>query len=89
MEDTERALVSRANRWLHWQDMLTFKQKGFECYDWGGLFEDETSPERAGINRFKCDFGGRREVTYNCTYSLTARGRLYLMFTDVVGKFRR
>jgi hypothetical protein len=87
MEDAERALVSRANRWLHWQDMLTFKQQGFECYDWGGLFEDESSPERAGINRFKCDFGGRREMTWNCTFSVTAKGRLYLMVTHLLGKF--
>jgi len=83
---SERALVSRANRWLHWQDMLMFRCNGLERYDWGGLFQDEDTPERAGINGFKCDFGGRREVTYNCTFSLTAKGRLYLMLRRTFGR---
>ena len=87
MAKSDRALTSRANRWLHWQDMLAFKQQGFERYDWGGLFEDESAPERAGINRFKCDFGGSRDVTYNCTFSVTAKGRLYLMCRHTFGYF--
>ena len=37
-----RALVGRANRWLHWRDMLQFKEMGIARYDWGGLFEDES-----------------------------------------------
>ena len=73
-----RALVGRANRWLHWQDMLRFKEIGLERYDWGGLFEDESTPERAGINRFKKDFGGRQEKTYNCVVPVTFMGRIYL-----------
>jgi lipid II:glycine glycyltransferase (peptidoglycan interpeptide bridge formation enzyme) len=74
----ERALVARANRWLHWKDMLHFKRMGFEHYDWGGLFEDESSADRAGINSFKRDFAGQRIAAYNCTVPLTLRGRLYL-----------
>lgn len=77
-----RALVGRANRWLHWQDMLRFKEIGMERYDWGGLFEDESTPERAGINRFKKDFGGTQESTYNCTVPSTLRGRIYLSLRE-------
>lgn len=73
-----RALVGRANRWLHWRSMLQFRELGLARYDWGGVFEDESSPERAGINRFKQDFGGRRERSYNCVLPVTLRGRLYL-----------
>jgi len=36
------------------------QEAGVQCYDWGGMFEDESTPERAGINRFKRDFGGSR-----------------------------
>src|SRR5258708_34882227 len=55
-ENDYRALVGRANRWLHWQDVLRFKEMGMARYDWGGLFEDESSPERAGINGFNRRF---------------------------------
>lgn len=89
MEKAERALVSRANRWLHWQDMAAFRAQGFERYDWGGLFEDEGTPERAGINGFKCDFGGSRETTYNCTYGVSPKGRLYLAMRRTVERFTR
>jgi hypothetical protein len=75
---SERALVGRANRWLHWRDMIHFKRHGLRTYDWGGIFQDENAPERAGINKFKQDFGGRRHTTYDCTVAATARGRVYL-----------
>jgi lipid II:glycine glycyltransferase (peptidoglycan interpeptide bridge formation enzyme) len=77
-----RALVGRANRWLHWRGMLRFRELGLERYDWGGLFEDESTPERAGINRFKGDFGGRRERSYNCTLPVTLHGVLYMALRE-------
>ncbi|MGQ0749517.1 MAG: GNAT family N-acetyltransferase [Betaproteobacteria bacterium] len=73
-----RALVGRANRWLHWQEMLRFKEIGMTRYDWGGLFENESSPEHAGINRFKKEFGGRPVRSYDCVLPVTLRGRLWL-----------
>jgi hypothetical protein len=73
-----RTLVGRANRWLHWRSMLRLRELGLTHYDWGGLFEYESSTNRVGINRFKEDFGGHRVCTYNCVLPLTLRGRLYL-----------
>jgi hypothetical protein len=73
-----RAVVGRANRWLHWQEMRRFKALGITRYDWGGLFEDESAPERAGINRFKKEFGGEPVRSYDCTVPLTPRGRIWL-----------
>lgn len=82
-QDNEfRALVGRANRWLHWQDMLQLKALGFTRYDWGGMFEDESTPERAGINRFKCDFGGEQIRVYECAVPVSVRGRVYLPLRD-------
>ena len=81
-ENDYRALVGRANRWLHWRDMLRFKEMGIQRYDWGGLFEDESVPERAGINKFKKAFGGRQERTYDCIVPVTLRGRIYLAARD-------
>lgn len=77
-----RALVGRANRWLHWQEMLRFKEIELERYDWGGLFEDESLPEHAGINKFKREFGGRQVRSYNCTVPVTLRGRVYLPLSE-------
>ena len=76
-ENEYRALVGRANRWLHWKDMLQFKAMGMKRYDWGGLFEDESLPERAGINQFKKDFGGQQVRSYDCTLPVTLKGRVY------------
>jgi len=55
-----------------------FKERGITRYDWGGLFEDESTPERSGINRFKKEFGGRPVRTYDCVVPVTLKGRLWL-----------
>ena len=81
-ETDYRALVGRANRWLHWRDILQFKELGMLRYDWGGLFEDESAPERAGINAFKRSFAGRLEHSYDCTVPVTLKGRIYLPLRD-------
>ncbi|HJU44109.1 MAG TPA: GNAT family N-acetyltransferase [Vicinamibacterales bacterium] len=84
-----RALVGRANRWLHWQDMQRFKETGIERYDWGGLFDDDSSPSRVGINEFKKGFGGRHERSYDCELPITARGRLWLPVRDACRQVSR
>ncbi len=81
-ENDYRALVGRANRWLHWKEMLRFKEMEIRRYDWGGLFEDESVPENAGINKFKKDFGGQPVRTYDCTLPVTLRGRIWLPLHD-------
>jgi hypothetical protein len=81
-DSDHRALIGRANRWLHWREMLRFKEMGIERYDWGGLFEDETVPGNAGINNFKRDFGGREVRTYDCTLPVTLKGRVWLPLSE-------
>lgn len=82
MDGEYRSLVGRANRWLHWRDLLFFKQAGLQCYDWGGVFADESTSEREGINRFKTMFGGQPFVCYDCTVPVSVRGRLWLALRD-------
>jgi hypothetical protein len=77
-----RALAGRANRWLHWKDMLQFQALGLQRYDWGGLFGDESTPERAGINNFKKNFGGQPVRSFDCTLPLSLRGRVLLPIRD-------
>jgi hypothetical protein len=85
----DRAALGRANRWLHWRDMLSLRKAGALHYDWGGLFEDETVAEHAGINEFKYNFGGRREVTYNCSVGMTIKGRCFLSVQKMLQRFPR
>jgi hypothetical protein len=87
-DGTYRALVGRANRWLHWRAMLWFRDAGVRRYDWGGVFDDESTPERAGINRFKRSFGGTPEQRYDCTLARSARGRMLLPLRDAWRRYR-
>ena len=74
----QRSLVGRANRWLHWKDMLAFKAAGALHYDWGGMFADESTAEQAGINHFKRTFGAVPVLAYECRVPVTLRGRVWL-----------
>lgn len=69
-DDPQRQnLIGRANRLLHYLDMLYLKERGVEIYDLGGYALNTTCPELAEVNEFKDGFGGRliEESTY---YSL-------------------
>lgn len=67
----KRALAARANRWLHWCDILKAKEMGRRIYDFGGLGERE---ETQHIDDFKLSFGGRRVVEYNDIRARTVLG---------------
>jgi lipid II:glycine glycyltransferase (peptidoglycan interpeptide bridge formation enzyme) len=89
MSSAERAVVARANRWLHWRDMLAFKDLGFLRYDWGGVFEDESDVEHASINSFKRRFGGRPHRAYNCIAAMTVKGRAYLAARHLLDRVKQ
>jgi hypothetical protein len=51
---------SEANKWLHWKDILFFKNKDIKTYDFGGL-----NPKKLpGVNKFKINFGGNTIENY-------------------------
>jgi hypothetical protein len=77
-----RSLTGRANRWLHWQELLRFREMGLARYDWGGIFEDESTSERAGINAFKKSFGGEQAQSWDCTVAASLKGRAWLPLRD-------
>ena len=69
----EKQSFARANKLLHWEDMLYFIDKGLSVCDWGGL----TSPEEPnGIDKFKLSFGCKPVEYYNIVYPVTLKGRL-------------
>lgn len=57
--DISGAVLSSANRGLHFYDMCRLKQDGFRTYDLGGYAPDTTDDELRKINDFKDQFGGR------------------------------
>jgi hypothetical protein len=73
-----RSLTGRANRFQHWQDILSFKRAGASLYDLGGWYSGKTDVQRLGINRFKEEFGGRVVRNYISESALTFKGRLFL-----------
>lgn len=81
-----RALVGRANRFLHWDDMRRFKAKGIHQYDWGGWYEGKEETALLGINNFKQGFGGEVQCTYNGEVLVTRRARLFATLASLLGK---
>jgi hypothetical protein len=60
-----RALVGRANRLLHWRDILAFQEAGVELYDFGGYYQGGTDQSKLRINQFKDEFHGDLRTEYN------------------------
>ncbi|MCA1031102.1 hypothetical protein LCL95_08715 [Bacillus timonensis] len=73
-ENSSRALIGRANRTLHWQDILWFKENGYSIYDFGGTTKDE------GIKRFKSEFGGSVVKQYTGYKPITVLGYLVFLY---------
>lgn len=80
-----RGLIGRANRLLHWQDMLYFKQLGMSAYDFGGIDVLNNSEETTRISQFKEGFGGKVVESYNRTVPCTYKGRLALLMLRIRG----
>ena len=57
-DSAARNAIGMANRLLHWQCLLRFKEEGFHLYDFGGYSADTSDKKKMAINRFKDGFGG-------------------------------
>lgn len=62
---SERALIGRANRFLHYWDMKHFKNLGFSEYDLGGYAFNTNNSSLKGINAFKDTFGAKLILEYH------------------------
>lgn len=72
-ESANQSMIGRANKRLHWEDILYFKKKGLLRYDWGGI-SDFDNPN--GIDEFKLKFGGQKITYYNVFAGNTLLGKL-------------
>jgi hypothetical protein len=78
-DDSEaRNRMGRANRYLHWSDMLSFKAAGYVEYDLGGIDVAGRDPATTRIADFKRGFGGELRPTHTASAGVSAKGRLAL-----------
>ncbi|NMC27916.1 MAG: peptidoglycan bridge formation glycyltransferase FemA/FemB family protein [Syntrophomonadaceae bacterium] len=65
-------ILQNANLYLHYQDMLYFKNRGVSLYDWAGIqsFENPSS-----IDIFKMKFPGEKRIHYNMIVGRTMVGK--------------
>ena len=77
-------VVGFANRYLHYQDMLWFKEFGKKQYDWGGA---GTGEEVESITKFKESFGGEPVTYYNAEETKGVLPGVYKGLTGLIGKF--
>jgi hypothetical protein len=72
-KELDQNMIARCNKFLHYMDMIKFKQDGFQVYDWGGITLHTQDIGLQGINRFKESFGGeliKQKELYSPLYYL-------------------
>jgi lipid II:glycine glycyltransferase (peptidoglycan interpeptide bridge formation enzyme) len=70
-------LVGRANRYLHWQDLLRLRESGCTALDLGGWHPGDDT-ELLKINKFKEEFGGKVVEIYNSMMGISLKGKAAL-----------
>ena len=85
-DSTARALVGRANRLLHWQDMMTAKERGISVYDICGVDITNRSPETSRIAQFKQGFGGKLVPVFGRSAADSLKGILVKTALKLLGK---
>ncbi len=79
-EPTQRQIIGRANRYLHWQDILAFKADGFSTFDFGGWYNGKDDKGLLQINQFKEEFGGENIEVHNSIEGRTILGKLAVWY---------
>ncbi|HEY5077302.1 MAG TPA: hypothetical protein VIJ48_07355 [Acidimicrobiia bacterium] len=72
-------MIGRANRYLHWHDLLRYQDAGFPLFDFGGWYAGRKDPELLRINDFKESFGGQIASEFHCAVPTSMRGRTVLL----------
>lgn len=84
-DEVNPSLVGIANRYLHKEDMMFFKQQGKEEYDWGGAGKTE---DVASITKFKKGFGGEEAVFYDFTKVKGIKAKAVTFLSGLKAKLR-
>jgi lipid II:glycine glycyltransferase (peptidoglycan interpeptide bridge formation enzyme) len=85
-EVSYRNMIGRANRLLHWEDILYFKDQGYEIYDLGGVTLNQSNKEGQAIARFKECFGGSLVKEYKSWIPVSFKGWVLFGFKVLTGR---
>lgn len=83
-----RNRVGRANRFLHWQNMVHFQAQGYAGYDFCGWYAGQADQEKLGINRFKEEFGGQVVHQYDCSLGVSRKGKIAVALKQLLAGVR-
>ena len=83
-DNAYKRLVGRANRYHHWRDILTYKERGISVYDFGGWYANTDDQKLIYINQFKEEFGGELVKNFNWRHGLTLKGKLFLLLRKML-----
>ena len=78
-----KSLLGRANRFLHWDDIVYFKQKGLLIYDFCGWYGGKTDKEKLKINEFKESFNGQIKEEYSYVVPITFKGYIWIFIRSL------
>lgn len=81
-KNADKNILGRANKLLHFDDMLFFKSIGVKEYDWGDI---SSKVNHNGIDKFKLSFGGQVTDVYNIFEGVTLKGKLLVFLKKMLG----
>jgi len=82
------AMISRANRYRHWLDMIRLGDIGVELYDFGGWYIGKQDHAKLRINQFKEGFGGRILELFNTDHGVTWKGVIAIQARRAINRLR-
>ncbi len=74
--DYKKNFLGWANRFLHWTDMIYFKNVGIQSYSLGGI-GNLTEAKSSGIAKFKHEMTPEIECRYNGIVALSLKYKIY------------
>ncbi|SHF28273.1 hypothetical protein SAMN05444392_11345 [Seinonella peptonophila] len=80
VDPSQKNKIGRANKYLHWMEMLYFKQSGCSIYDFSGLSLEVDNVELQKIDQFKRRFGGTEVMEYKCYEAKSLLGKMVLYY---------
>ncbi|HKL86798.1 MAG TPA: hypothetical protein VJ861_10750 [Treponemataceae bacterium] len=87
-DKNERSRIGRANRFLHFDDMIYFKQLGISFYDFGGWYGGKGDQQKIAINQFKESFGGQKHPEFSCVIPVSFKGKLFVFAREILKRLK-
>lgn len=75
-DHARRSMIGRANRYARWRDLLRFRERGVQWFDFGGWYAGTADAARVRINEWKAEFPGTVVQQFCGAQAFTLKGRL-------------